>query len=118
MVQLGEARSGYMLRRLTFEQRENTDQFQPREFSAIMGPEISCVRAELPALVPLPRLFRSKLVCSGEVRPPAMRALAPPMRAGLPDCIISGGPPNMELERRWLCLRFLYLRAMKNMAAP
>lgn len=33
-------------------------QFQPREFSAIIGAEICAVRAELPVR-PLPRLFLS-----------------------------------------------------------
>lgn len=63
-------------------------QFQPREFSAIIGAEICCVRAELPALLPLPLLFRSFVVPPGEIRPPDMKAFAPPI-AGLPDCLIS-----------------------------
>jgi len=87
-------------------------QFQPREFSAIMGADICCVRAELPVR-PLPRLFRS---FPGVVRPPDMKA-PPPRSAGLPDCLISDGFMT-ELDRRWLCLRFLYLRAIKNIAAP
>lgn len=94
-------------------------QFQPREFSAIMGAEICWVRAEFPVL-PLPLLF----LCSpgdtrppGVTRPPDMKALAPPIKAGLPDCLISDGFVR-ELDRRWLALRFLYLLATKNMAAP
>ncbi len=87
-------------------------QFQPREFSAIIGAEICCVRAELPVR-PLPLLFRS---CPGVVRPPDMNA-PPPRSAGLPDCLISPALVR-ELDRRWLCLRFLYLRAIKNIAAP
>jgi len=87
-------------------------QFQPREFSAIIGAEICAVRAELPVR-PLPLLFRS---LPGLVRPPDMKAPAPPKSAGLPECLISG--PTIELDRRWLCLRFLYLRATKNIAAP
>lgn len=64
-------------------------QFQPSEFSAIMGAEICAVRAELPVL-PLPLLLRS-LVPPGLTRPPDMNAPAPPMKDGLPDCIISDG---------------------------
>ena len=83
-----------------------------------MGAEICCVRAELPALLPLPRLFLSLIVVPpGDSRPPDINALAPPMRAGLPDCLISDGLMS-EFDRRWFCLRFLYLRAIKNMAAP
>jgi len=90
-------------------------QFQPREFSAIIGAEICCVRAELPVR-PLPLLFRS-LPEGGLVRPPDMKAPDPPPKsAGLPECLISG--PTMELDRRWPCLRLLYLRATKNIAAP
>jgi len=93
-------------------------QFQPNEFSAIIGADICCVRAELPALRPLPLLFLSLFVVpAGVVRPPDMNALAPPRSAGLPDCLISE-LLMMELDRRWLCFRLLYLRAMKNMAAP
>lgn len=87
-------------------------QFQPREFSAIIGAEICCVRAEFPALLPLPLLFLS---LPGVMRPPDMNA--PPMSAGLPDCLISDGFIT-ELDRRWLVLRLLYRLASKNMAAP
>ncbi len=88
-------------------------QFQPSEFSAIMGAEICCVRAELPVR-PLPLLWRS---LPGLVRPPDMKAPAPPINAaGLPEYRISG--PMMELDRRWVLFFFLYLRATKNIAAP
>jgi hypothetical protein len=101
-----------------------SDQFQPREFSAIIGAEICAVRAELPVR-PLPLLFRSLLFVGlfpVLARPPAMYAPAPlvpppPRSAGLPEKRISG-PPKTELERRWLCLRRLYRRATKNIAAP
>jgi len=90
-------------------------QFHPNEFSAIIGALISCVLAEFPVR-PLPRLFRS---CepSGtlETLPPDMKA--PPISAGLPDCRISDGSVS-ELDLLWLCLRFLYRRAIRNMAAP
>ena len=70
-------------------------QFQPREFSAIIGAEICCVRAEFPVL-PLPLLFRS---LPGLVRPPDMKAPAPPISvAGLPEYRISG--PKREFDRR------------------
>ena len=88
-------------------------QFQPREFSAIIGAEICAVRAEFPVR-PLPLLFRS---LPGVVRPPDMKAPAPPTSvAGLPEYRISG--PTTELDRRWLCFFLLYLRATKNIAAP
>jgi len=90
-------------------------QFQPREFSAIIGAEIWAVLAELPALLPLPLLFLSFSDWPGVRRPPDMKAA--PIRAGLPVCRISEGF-WIELDRRWLNLRLLYLRATKNMAAP
>ncbi len=90
-------------------------QFQPKEFSAIIGAEIWAVLAELGALLPLPLLFLSLDDMPGVRRPPDMKA--PPIRAGLPVCLISEGF-WIELERRWLSFRFLYLRAIKNMAAP
>ena len=71
-------------------------QFQPREFSAIIGAEICCVRAEFPALRPLPLLFLS--FPPGVDRPPDINA-APPRSAGLPDCLISDGFIT-ELDRR------------------
>jgi hypothetical protein len=86
-------------------------QFQPREFSAIIGAEICCVRAEFPVR-PLPLLFRS---LPGLERPPDMKAPAPMSVAGL-EYRISG--PTTELERRWLDFFRLYRRATKNMAAP
>jgi hypothetical protein len=46
-----------------------------------------------------------------------MNAFEPPISAGLPDCVISDGCVR-ELDRRWLCFRFLYLLARKNIAAP
>lgn len=89
-------------------------QFQPREFSAIMGAEICCVRAEFPVR-PLPLLFRS---LPGLDRPPDIKAPAPLLNsvAGLPEYRISG--PTTELDRRWLCFFLLYRRATKNIAAP
>lgn len=42
-------------------------QFQPSEFSAIIGAEICCVLALVPPLRPLPRLFRPS---PGVSRPP------------------------------------------------
>ena len=95
----------------------DVNQFQPREFSAIIGAEICCVRAELPALRPLPLLFLSWVAVPGDMRPPDITALAPPKSAGLPDCLISDGFMR-ELVRRWFCFFLLYLLAMKNMAAP
>jgi len=74
-------------------------QFQPREFSAIIGADICCVRAELPALRPLPLLFLSLLVPPGDTRPPDMSWFAPPKSAGLPDCLISA-LLIIELDRR------------------
>jgi hypothetical protein len=89
-------------------------QFQPREFSAIMGAEICCVRAEFPVR-PLPLLFRS--LPGLLVRPPDMKAPFPLIRvAGLPEYRISG--PTTELDRRWLCFFLLYRRATRNIAAP
>jgi hypothetical protein len=87
-------------------------QFQPREFSAIIGAEICCVLAEFPVR-PLPLLFRS---LPGVERPPDMKAPPPMSVAGLPEYRISG--PTIELERRWLDFFRLYRRATKNMAAP
>ena len=74
-------------------------QFQPREFSAIIGAEICCVLAEFPLLRPLPLLFRSLPPVPGVVRPPDMKAFAPPRRAGLLDWRISDGF-RRELDRR------------------
>ena len=47
--------------------RRRLAQFQPSEFSAIIGAEICCVLALVPPLRPLPRLFRPS---AGVSRPP------------------------------------------------
>jgi hypothetical protein len=62
-LQRGEGRSvacdGYLKRLEKYELVSDIIvQFQPREFSAIIGAEIYCVRAELPVR-PLPLLFLS-----------------------------------------------------------
>src|ERR1700755_2441934 len=69
-----QVKQGGVLSQAGIRLQQSADQFQPREFSAIMGPEICCVRAELLPLVPLPLLFLSWLDSPGEVRPPDMTA--------------------------------------------
>jgi len=91
MVQRGEADRERVMNTAKGEYKVvYVDQFQPREFSAIIGADICAVRAEFPLLLPLPLLSLSWLSVNGVVRPPHMKALAPPSRAGLPHCLISG----------------------------
>ncbi len=96
-------------------------QFQPSEFSAIMGADICWLRALVPPLRPLPRLPRLSRPPPGVKRPPNGgdgRSIGnkPPAISGPLAKALSLSAS--ELDRWWRCFRCLYLRAMSTIAAP
>lgn len=90
-------------------------QVHPREFSTIIGPEI-CAVLVVPPVRPLPLLPLPFPTVPYDPRPPDMTA-APPIPALLRVYLFSP-IPWILLARRCADRLRLYLRAMKNMAAP